>query len=91
MSTNYLQAKIKELKELQRMQEELDQEITSIQDEIKQEMSLRGTDELTTGEYRIRWTEVISNRFDSKAFKEKYQELYNQFNKQIQSKRFSII
>lgn len=90
MSTKDLHAKVKELKELQRMADELAAEITNIQDEIKAEMLNRNTDEIITGEYKIRWKEVVSNRFDSTAFKNKYSDLYSQFTKQTTTKRFTI-
>lgn len=90
MSTKDLTGKVRELKELQRMAEELASEITSIQDEIKAEMLNRSTDELTAGGYKVRWKEVVSNRFDSTAFKAKYSDLYTQFTKQTASKRFTI-
>lgn len=90
MSTKDLTGKVRELKELQRMAEELAAEITSIQDEIKAEMLSRNTDELIAGEYKVRWKEIISNRFDSTAFKAEYLDLYNQFTKQTASKRFTI-
>lgn len=90
MSLKDLQGKVRELKELQRMAEELAVEITSVQDEIKAEMLNRNTDEIITGEYKIRWKEVISNRFDSSAFKAKYSDLYAQFTKQTTAKRFTI-
>lgn len=90
MSTKDLQTKLKELKELQRLSEELATEITSIQDEIKAEMLSRHTDELTAGEYKVRWKEVISKRFDSTAFKAMHSDLYSQFVRQTTSKRFTI-
>ena len=34
--------------------------------------------------------ESISNRFDTTAFKKQYNELYQQYTKQVASKRFSI-
>ena len=90
MSTKDLTGKVRELKELQRMAEELAAEITSIQDEIKAEMLSRNTDELIAGEYKVHWKEIISNRFDSTAFKAKYADLYKLFTKQTASKRFTI-
>lgn len=90
MSTKDLQKKVRELKELQRMSEELAAEITGIQDEIKAEMLILNTDEVIAGEFKIRWKEVTTNRFDTTAFKSKYAELYNQFIKTTTSKRFSI-
>ena len=88
MSRNELQAKAKEVKELMRMREELDAEITSLQDTIKAELG--ETEEVIAGEYKIRWTTVISNRFDTTAFKGKYADLYGQFTKESVTRRFSI-
>ena len=34
---------------------------------------------------------VLTNRFDSTAFKREYGELYKRFTKQISSRRFSIV
>jgi predicted phage-related endonuclease len=75
---------------LQSKADELQAEITAIQDELKAELTAQDTDELHAGEYKIRFTTVTSNRFDSKSFKALYSELYKQFTKQTTSRRFSI-
>ena len=82
MSTNEMTIKIRELKELKAMAEELAAEITAIEDCIKAEM--------TVDVYKIRWTKVLSNRFDSSAFKKAMPELHAQFTKQTESRRFTI-
>lgn len=56
MSTNEMTNKIRELKELKAMTEELAAEITAIEDCIKAEMTVRNTDEMTVDVYKIRWT-----------------------------------
>lgn len=90
MRTNEMTSKIRELKELKAMAEELAAEITAIEDTIKAEMTARNTDEMTVDVYKIRWTKVLSNRFDSASFKKAMPELYGQFTKQTESRRFSI-
>ena len=90
MSTNEMTSKIRELKELKAMAEELAAEITAIEDTIKAEMTARNTDEMTVDVYNIRWTKVLSNRFDSSAFKKSMPELHAQFTKQTESRRFTI-
>ena len=47
MSANEMTAKVRELKELKAMAEELAAEITAIEDSIKAEMTARNTDEMT--------------------------------------------
>lgn len=82
--------KVRELKELKAMAEELAAEITAIEDDIKTEMTARSTEEMTVDVYKIRWTKVLSNRFDTSAFKKAMPELAQQFTRQSESRRFSI-
>ncbi len=90
MSTIELTSKVRELKELKMMAEELAAEITAIEDSIKAEMTARETDELITGEYKIRWKKVVSNRFDTTAFKKTHADLYEQYTKTTETRRFTV-
>lgn len=90
MNRTELEAKIVELKDLKVMAEELQAEITAIEDTIKAEMTEQKVNELQVGIFKVRWTPVSSKRFDSKAFQGKYADLYNQFLKVVETKRFSI-
>lgn len=90
MSTNEMTRKIRELKELKTMADELAAEITAIEDQIKAEMTARDTEEMTVDVYKVRWTKVTSSRFDSTAFKKAMPELHAQFTKQVESRRFSV-
>lgn len=90
MTRNELSAKVKELRELKMMAAELADEITAIEDQIKAEMTARDIDEIVTDQYRIKWTTVTSTRFDSKAFKIAHADLYDQYAKTTQSRRFTV-
>lgn len=90
MSRNEIIAKIEALQEWEEIMEEARAEAEAIRDSIKNEMLDRGTEEMEAGAYIIRWTSVLSNRFDSTAFKKEHGELYKSFTKQVASKRFSI-
>ncbi|MDL2248380.1 hypothetical protein LJB89_01635 [Tyzzerella sp. OttesenSCG-928-J15] len=90
MSNNDLIAKVTELKELKLMADELQAEITAIEDDLKRELENQKTDEITAGMFKVRYKSIATNKFDSKAFKAKYEDLYNQFCRQSESKRFSI-
>ena len=50
----------------------------------------RETEELVVGAYIVRWTSVLSNRFDTTGFKKVYGDLYKDFTKQSASRRFTI-
>lgn len=88
MSEKEITAKVRELRELMAMADELNAEITAIQDTIKGFMGER--EELKAGEYKIRYKTVKSSRFDTIAFKATHQELYNQYAKQTVTRRFSV-
>jgi predicted phage-related endonuclease len=90
MSTIELSSKIKELRELRRMAEELDAEITGLEDTIKAQMTAEDTDTLTGTDYKVTWKAVKSTRFDSAAFKATHAELYQQYSKQTESRRFVV-
>lgn len=91
MSNNEITSKIEQLKELEALVREAEKEVEQLKDEIKAEMYMRDTEELSAGRYTVRWTSVISNRFDSTTFKKEMGELYNRYVKQSESRRFSII
>ena len=90
MSQNEMITKIEALNEWEALMEEARAEAESIRDSIKAEMIDRGIEEMEAGQYIVRWTPVLSNRFDSTAFKKIYGDLYKAFTKQTASRRFSI-
>ncbi len=90
MSNIDLAKKIDELHELEELIEEAKANAEAVKDSIKAELLMRDTEELEVNGKIIRWTSVLSNRFDTTAFKKSYGELYKQFVKQVSSRRFSI-
>ena len=86
MSTIEIISAIKELEEL----EDLIHEAENIRDSIKATMTEQGTDELIAGTKIVRWTTVLTTRFDSTAFKKRHEDLYKEYTKQTTSRRFSI-
>lgn len=90
MSRNELVAKIEALNEWEAVIEEAKAEAEAIRDSIKAEMMERDTEELTAGQYIVRWTSVISNRFDTTAFKKVMPDVYKTYTKAVSSRRFSI-
>ena len=83
-------AKIELLNKYEAMIEELKAEAETVRDAIKAEMLERDTEELIAGQYIIRWTPVLSQRFDSTAFKKVMPEIYKAYTKQVSSRRFTI-
>ena len=70
--------------------EEMKAQADTIRNEIKAEMEARELEEMIAGQYIIRYTAVLSNRFDTTAFKKVMPEIYKAYTKQVSSRRFTI-
>ena len=90
MSTIEITSKIEALKDLESLIEEAKAEAEALRDEIKTEMLNRDTEELEAGQYIVRWTSVLTQRFDTTAFKKVVPDVYKAYTKQVSSRRFSI-
>ena len=90
MSTTELTAQIESLRALEELIEEARAEAENLRDAIKQEMLNRDVETLEAGQYIIRWTSVLSQRFDSTALKRVMPEIYKAYTKQVSSRRFTI-
>jgi len=62
--------KITELKELERMLEDLEGEIEAAKDAIKAEMG--DAEVMVAGPFKVTWKEVVSNRLDTTALKKAF-------------------
>ena len=90
MRNNEIRLTVEELQTLYAQADALKAEITAREAMIKDEMEARETEELNLGNVIIRFTSVLSNRFDTTSFKKLHKDLYNEFIKQVASRRFSI-
>ena len=90
MSTIEITSKIEALRDLEELIVEAKAEAETLRDEIKTEMLNRNTEEMSVGQYIIRWTSVLSQRFDTTAFKKVMPEIYKAYTKQTASRRFTI-
>lgn len=90
MSKIELLAKIELLNKYEAMMEEMKSQADAIRNEIKAEMDAHDLEEMIAGQYIIRYNSVLSNRFDSTAFKRVMPEIYKAYTKQVSSRRFSI-
>lgn len=90
MSINELETRISKMQEWEELAKEAAAEAEAIRDSIKAEMMERNTEELEAGAFIIRWTSVLSNRFDTTAFKKEHGDLYKAFTKQSASRRFTV-
>ena len=90
MSTNEIADKIEVLQEWEKIAEEAKAEAEALRDEIKQELLRNDVEEMHAGQYIIRWTSILSQRFDTTAFKKVMPDVYKAYTKQVSSRRFTI-
>ena len=93
MTNERINKVLAELKEYARMKKELENEISLLQDECKEYMTNNNLTELFNNDKSIvaRYAEVISNKFDTTAFKKsEWSELYAEYTKKVTSMRFTV-
>ena len=90
MSINEMDSKIKELRELRRMADELAAEIESITDSIKASMDVQGVDTINGTDWKVTYKTVTSSRMDTAALKKALPDLAQQFTKTTTARRFCI-
>ena len=89
MDRQTINAKFKELAQYKLMEAEAKAAKEAIEAEIKAYMETENIESLIGDEHKATYKEVISNRFDSKAFKAAgHEDLYKAFTKPSASMRF---
>lgn len=82
---------MKELAEMTELLEETKTIIEGLQDEVKAYMTENHVDEVLADDgAKATWREVISNRFDSTAFKHDFLDIYKEYTKKTSYKRFTF-
>ena len=90
MATNELISKLNDLAQLRRLADDLDAEISAIQDEIKAHMAAAQTDTLTAGAFRVVWKSVTSTRIDTAALRRELPEVWQEYGKTTTTTRFTV-
>ena len=88
MSTNELEMKCRELRQLQNLIEEAQAEAEAIKDAIKAAMG--DSEAVQAGEYKITWKPVTTTRLDSKALKAALPDVVERFTKTTTVRRFCV-
>jgi predicted phage-related endonuclease len=90
MSTNELDMKVDQIRELKRMIEEAEAEITSIEDTIKAQMIELDTDTMNGNRSKVTWKETSTTRIDSKALKKELPDVAARYSTTTTYRRFLI-
>ena len=88
MSTQELEIKCRELRQLQNLIEEAQAEAETIKDAIKAAMG--DSEAIQAGEYKITWKPVTTTRLDSKALKAALPDVVERFTKTTTVCRFCV-
>ena len=86
MCINELEAKARELRQLQALIEEAQTEAEAIKDAIKAAMG--DSETIAAGEYRITWKPVTSTRLDASALRKALPDVAARFTKETTVRRF---
>ena len=89
MSTNEIEAKCRELRQLQALIEEAEQEAEAIRDALKAHMG--DAEELRAGEYRVTWKPVQTSRLDAVALRKALPDVAELFTKTATVRRFRVV
>lgn len=90
MSINEMDSKIKELRELRRMADELAGEIESITDSIKTHMDAEGVDTISGTDWKVTYKAATSSRIDTSALKKARPDVVERFSKTTTTRRFCV-
>lgn len=88
MSINEMEAKARELRQLQNLIEEAQAEAEALKDAIKAAMG--DSESIQAGEYRITWKPVKSSRIDTAALKKALPDVAERFTKETTVRRFTV-
>ena len=90
MTNKQLDNRIKKLQNIEAQQKELEKEAEAIRAELKADLESKGEDEHNTGNFIIRWKEIITSRLDSKALKSALPDVFAMYTRESVSRRFTI-
>lgn len=88
MSINEMEAKARELRQLQALIEEAQAEAEALKDAIKAAMG--DSESIQAGEYKITWKPVKSSRIDTAALKKALPDVAERFTKETTVRRFTV-
>ena len=80
--------RLAKLEELKALEKELKETRKAIEDEIQTAMG--EAEHIQTGKYKVNFTHVVTNRFDSTRFQKEHPKTYAKYTREQASRRFSF-
>lgn len=88
MSISEIESKCREIRQLQNLIQEAEDEMEALKDALKAHMGDQET--LLAGEYSITWKPVKTSRVDTVALRKALPEVVQAFTKTITTRRFTL-
>ena len=88
MIINEIEAKARELRQLQALIEEAQAEAEAIKDALKAAMG--DSESVQAGEYKITWKAVTSSRIDTTALRKALPDVAERFTRETTTRRFCV-
>lgn len=90
LSNEQLVLTLKLIRDLKEQAKELDEQIETLQDSVKAHLLELGVESVNTGIYKVSWKPYIQNRLDTNKLKNEHGDLYQQYLKPVEVRRFLI-
>ena len=90
MTNKQMDNRVMKLRAIEAQQKALEEQAEAIRSEIKADLESKGEDEHNTGNFIIRWKEIVSSRLDSKALKAALPDVFTAYTRESVSRRFTI-
>ena len=90
MGDRALDNRIRKIKELEAQKKALEQQINSLKDEIRRDMTARQEEEHRTKNFIVRFKEILCKDFDKKRFRAEHPEMYEAYLVPGRSMRLTI-
>lgn len=90
MDMKVINEMFREIAEYRLLEEQAKAEREAREAEIKAMMSEAGVETLIGDEHKATYKSIVSNRFDSTAFKKDYADMYKEYQKPTSSMRFTF-
>lgn len=90
MTITEITSKVRELKELEAMLKQINDELETLKDELKAELTERETEELQADIFTLRYKTHIQNRIDSKTLKKDLPDVFSRYSTAVNVKRFTV-
>lgn len=90
MSQNEINGKVQEFKSLVTLRNEIDEQLKSLEADIKGYMAAAGAEEMQAGLFKVKWKNVTSGRFDARRFKADFPDVYLEYVTMSTVRRFTV-